>query len=387
MQTRVIIEGKIRILRFTGQPTTLPVYDVGTFDINSAKAAGLVQSAENDCIAYSKWSGPKRTRTYPFARIYDTYSHSGKVITVIPIIKDEGRGERENDTNMDRVNYITYSWMNLMNIYIVLAWYAEATKKSETRVTNQRFDSRYVFQKMQEIREYKLDAHHWNHEHFRKDFILIYEQAVNAYRSLSARLGVSMHPEDSHKDFLNKVRDTQEPTRLDIERFREVTLRGSYLSAQHETVIRHRLEKLPDAGVKALFRLTNYLGGVYYLTADEVYFPQPNTVVIREYKHTTSSRLPAASDVKDGLFKLLLFSRLEDTHIGNNRISTRVELFLTSIRLHGRLSIPTNPEYVKRYALACGLSSRDLSFLHWLNEESRRINVPVIVGEPGNSHE
>lgn len=153
-KVELIVEGNIRNLRFSGEAVDLPIYDFGTFDINGAKSAGLVQFGKGMCIAYSNWSSPKRTRTYPFARIYDTYSFGGKIVTVIPILKDEGAGERENDANMDRVNYITYSWMNLTNIYIILAWYRDAEKKNDKRVTNQVLDNDYVRSKMQQITEY-----------------------------------------------------------------------------------------------------------------------------------------------------------------------------------------------------------------------------------------
>lgn len=47
-------------------------------------------------IALSWWVSAKRTRSYPYARVYDTLGYSGKKITVIPIFKDEGaRGDRD----------------------------------------------------------------------------------------------------------------------------------------------------------------------------------------------------------------------------------------------------------------------------------------------------
>ncbi|WP_242040341.1 hypothetical protein [Anabaena subtropica] len=88
--------------------------NIDGFDINRAGSYGLIKSPTTE-IAYSKWVSPKRTRSYPFARIYNTYN-SSKIITIIPIIKDEGKnGDR------DIIQYSTISWMNLLNIYIVLA--------------------------------------------------------------------------------------------------------------------------------------------------------------------------------------------------------------------------------------------------------------------------
>jgi hypothetical protein len=80
------------------------------FDVNESRAYGIIE-AQNTEVAYSKWGSLKRTRSYPFARIYNTYNAS-KILTIIPIIKDEGR-----DGDLDKLQYSTVSWMNLINIY------------------------------------------------------------------------------------------------------------------------------------------------------------------------------------------------------------------------------------------------------------------------------
>lgn len=121
------------LLNFTGfirdivyTPVLIPnivTYDINNFDVNQTKPFGIItlNSLQNN-IAFSKWKTPKRTRTYPFARIYNTYHLNSKKVTVIPVIKDEGAGSGNND----RINFITVSWMNLLNVYIVLAWYEQA---------------------------------------------------------------------------------------------------------------------------------------------------------------------------------------------------------------------------------------------------------------------
>jgi hypothetical protein len=87
--------------------------NLSDFDINKLSTFGIINSLDTE-IAYSQWVSPKRTRSYPFARIYNTY-HLPKRITIIPIIKDEG-----SDGDRDRIQYSTIYWMNLLNIYIVL---------------------------------------------------------------------------------------------------------------------------------------------------------------------------------------------------------------------------------------------------------------------------
>ena len=63
------------------------------FDINTIPSYCLIDNKGTN-FAISKWVSPKRTRSYPFERVYNTLSVSKKV-TVIPIIKDEGlKGDR-----------------------------------------------------------------------------------------------------------------------------------------------------------------------------------------------------------------------------------------------------------------------------------------------------
>ena len=67
--------------------------DIKVFDINKVSATCLLKS-KNSLFAVSKWVSPKRTRSYPFERVYNSLGMSKK-ITVIPIVKDEGaKGDR-----------------------------------------------------------------------------------------------------------------------------------------------------------------------------------------------------------------------------------------------------------------------------------------------------
>lgn len=109
-------EGVIRNVIY--QPNLAPElteYAIDRFDINAAKGYGIVQVGGN-ALGFSKWISPKRTRSYPYARVYNTY-HLSKRVTIIPVIKDEGiRGDN------DRINVITLSMMNLLNVFVILVW-------------------------------------------------------------------------------------------------------------------------------------------------------------------------------------------------------------------------------------------------------------------------
>jgi hypothetical protein len=59
--------------------------DFKDLDINSCPSFAFVTD-EKYSFAISKWVSPKRTRSYPYERVYDTLA-SGKKITIIPAIK------------------------------------------------------------------------------------------------------------------------------------------------------------------------------------------------------------------------------------------------------------------------------------------------------------
>lgn len=80
----------------------LEEYDFAHFDINAASTSGVILH-EQQQLAFSKWVSPKRTRSYPFERIYNTLN-AQKIATIIPIIKDEGK-----DGDLDKIQYSTFS--------------------------------------------------------------------------------------------------------------------------------------------------------------------------------------------------------------------------------------------------------------------------------------
>ncbi len=241
----------------------LPVYAWDSFNINTARTAGIV--AQNGRrIAYSKWVSPKRTRSYPFARIYNTYN-AEKIITVIPVIKDEGA-----DGDLDRIQFSTLSWMNLLNIYIVLAYYDDAEKNlskkqiHREKLTRQQFAVDLVNEQIQAIINYKQSALHWNRDLFETRFTEIFEASVQAYQTISQHTGVAVHPPERLYRYLAQIQ-------ADYRQFQNISLRQSQQASHRETQTNHKLEFLSD-GAKGQFTLKNYLGGLYYLTADEVVF-------------------------------------------------------------------------------------------------------------------
>ncbi|MEM4275782.1 MAG: hypothetical protein QW776_03945 [Candidatus Nitrosocaldus sp.] len=83
------------------------------------KEASFILDASGRQIAVSWWVSPKRTRSYPYARVYDTLGFAGKRVTIIPVLKDEGK-----DGDRDFLQWDTISLMSLLGIYVIVSYYS-----------------------------------------------------------------------------------------------------------------------------------------------------------------------------------------------------------------------------------------------------------------------
>jgi len=312
----------------------LDIIPLCSFDINEADPSGLIQAGRLQ-VAYSKWVSPKRTRSYPFARIYNTYN-SCKAITVIPVIKDEGK-----DGDRDRIQYSTVSWMNLLNVYIVLAYYETAEKsnkprqKNKQKLSQQKFDNEFVTAQIQEILKYRQSALHWNKNLFEERFTDIAKTALDCYDSINKKTGVAIHSRTRMEKDLNKII-------VDFEEFKNISLKGSQNASKREALTRHQQEYL-ISDCKGTFIIENYLGGIYFLTPDEI-FCEDDRYVIQESKNSSKRLFPAKSDIQDGLFKLILYSNLDRLTINGKEVSFVTRLKLTGNNISGSIIFPHEDE-------------------------------------------
>ena len=349
-------------------PEKFEEYDIAQFDVNQAQAYGLINlGTQGNNLAFSKWVSPKRTRTYPFARIYNTFHFNTKKITIIPIIKDEGAGTQNND----RINFITFSWMNLLDVYIILTWYEDAERKPGTtdRITNQILNVESVRKKLLEVSQYRMTALHWNTTHFEKDFESIYLNAVDGYKKISQEKNVSIHNPRDHLETLEKFKMDGH---FNLAAFKKAGLPSSYRAAYRESVTTHVLESLEE-NTKGIFRISNYLGGQYYLTADEVYW-EGSQLIIQESKNSSTGKLPSEDDIKDGLFKLMLFAKMEDLEVDdrkNVQFTTRLKL---TGNLISSLFLPCPAKDVFNFCVENHLSQTYQNRLILLNQEASQNN-------------
>ena len=364
------LTGFIRDATYTPylNPSQFAEYNISQFDVNQAQAYGLINlGAHGNSLAFSKWVSPKRTRSYPFARIYNTFHLNTKKVTIIPIIKDEGAGTQNND----RINFITFSWMNLLNVYIILAWYEDAERKPNTtdRITNQILNTKSVREKLLEVSRYQMTALHWNTTHFEKDFESIYLNAVAGYKKISQEKNVAVH---SPKNHLQTLENFKVDDRFSLTSFKEATLPSSYKAAHRESLTTHILESLEE-NTKGVFHISNYLGGQYHLTADEVYW-ENDQLIVQESKNNSKGKLPSENDIKDGLFKLILFANMEQVSIderANIQFATRLKL---TGNLVGSLFLPCETDDIFGFCAENRLSQVHQRRIFLLNQEARENN-------------
>lgn len=269
------------------------------------------------------------------------------------------------------------SWMNLLNVYIILAWYERADRVTDTninKIKNQKFSNEYINQKLLEISHYQLTALHWNTTHFEKNFETVYLNAVNSYKNIASTQNVKLHPYSKHIEVLNSFK---KDGKFSVQSFKESTLERSLAAARRESTTKHKLEYLSD-GYKGVFFISNYLGGMYHLTSDEVY-QQGAIFTIQESKNSSSRQMPSEDDIKDGLFKLILFSNLEYLYLDDNPVEFTTRLKLTG-KVNGSLHLPNETTVIEEFCHINSFKKNQIKIVQSLNLETKqnsKLNVLI----------
>jgi hypothetical protein len=130
---------------------------------------------------------------------------------------------------------------------------------------------------------------------------------------------------------------------------------------------------------KATITITNYLGGKYFFTIDEVSVNE-NIAYLIECKHTKYNRLPSKGDIKDGLLKLILYSNLNTVYFRDKEIKSIAVLNLTSDKLVGHISSECTPDTVKAFCNDNVFSESDKQFIDLLFKEAIMNKFIVKIG-------
>lgn len=317
------ITGKITGIEYKIELSkTLKRIAIKNFDVNTMPSTCLIEG-KRGTFAISKWVSPKRTRSYPYERVYNSLSISKK-ITIIPIVKDEGAvGDR------DFLQWDTISMMSLLDVFVIFAYYYKA-KPSTTykgKITNQQLDNGYILEKIKEIEQYHSSALHWNLNELTKNFHSIIDKVKTAYVSIEKTTGIALHNIAGLDNFKDKIG-------TDVSLFMEFSRQKAKEAQEREFTTLQPKEHLGDFS-KAKVTITNYLGGKYFFTVDEVTLSE-NTLFLTECKHSKRGVLPSMSDIKDGLVKMILYANLKEVSANGVFVHSKSVLRLTSEQLKGK---------------------------------------------------
>src|SRR3989338_4605468 len=126
----------------------LEVFDYKNLEMTLASCASFILNINKENkVAISWWVSAKRTRSYPYTRVY-----------------------------------------------VIIAYYSDAKRSTryKHKITNQRFDIDYIKEQIKNILSYQSDSLHWNLSHVDK-VGKIGEKAMEAYAKISKKLKVEMH--------------------------------------------------------------------------------------------------------------------------------------------------------------------------------------------------
>ena len=297
----------------------LPNYCFSQFEDAMEKSTSFLLSDKQ--LACSWWVSSKRTRSYPYARIYNTLCFPGKKVMIIPIFKDEGK-----DGDRDYLQWDTISLMSLLGIYVIIGYYIDAKRngKYKNKITKQRFDYKYLKSQIDRLSSYQSDALHWNLEQV-ENISDILKKAMKGYDDISKKLNVEMH---SKKMLIKRINDLSRSKEGFMDTSRNLASRAQ----KRELLTIQPKEKLN--GEKLGITIKNYLGGYYYFTCDEFKIFGDKIYLI-EGKHTKRKNLPSIDDIKDALLKMVLYTNIKDITIGGKKFEPVPVVKLTTERQVG----------------------------------------------------
>jgi hypothetical protein len=354
--------------------TPLKTIEFNAFNINTCPSACVVQN-ELKTYALSKWVSPKRTRSYPYERVYNTLGYSKK-ITVIPIVKNEGlAGDR------DYLQWDTVSLMSLLDVYVIVGYYNEANKhKSRVdKITNQEFDNDFIKNKIREIENYHSSALHWNLKELNSDNLTdLMNRVQSNYNKISEEFKVQMHSVAGLSNFVNKIS-------VDIATFKAYSRQKAKDAQDREMQTMQPKEELPELSEKGRITITNYLGGQYFFTADSFsYDKERKKLNVFEFKHSKNALIPSLSDIKDGLLKMILYTNLKNIKIDGEDIKDYdPRLFLTTAKINfGRMrnDASDNMEWLVFLSQNPMLKKKQKELLSNIFEEANKNKFIIIYG-------
>jgi hypothetical protein len=309
-------------------------YPLSDLETALTSSSFLLSVPNQSTWAVSRWVSPKRTRSYPYANVYDTIKYLPR-LTIIPVVKDEGI-----DGDRDFLQWDTISLMSLLNVFTIITYYDKAEINdrvpSKKKITNQKFNIEHIKSQILRLNSYVSSALHWNVDQL-NSIGDIGDRALSAYKKIEADTKIPLHsPVSAKKHFYDISQSSSN--------FISISRSRAEISAKSEQQTIHDLEKL--SGQKSLLVIKNYLGGEYYLTVDEVHFLPDNTIQLVEAKNTTdpSKFFTSMLDIKDAIFKMILLTNLKNVFVDGVEFKHESIVKLTSTKKFDIINLSVNKQ-------------------------------------------
>lgn len=349
--------------------TTLEVFGADDFVKGKlASKASFIIRSDKDEYAVSQWVSPKRTRTYPFARVYSTLDKKNR-ITIIPFCKDEGK-----DGDRDFIQWDTVALMSLLNVFVIIGYYTTAEKterpdqNKKHKITNQKFNYNYIYKKLNELQNYHSSVLHWNLQQM-EQLSDVARLTLHAYQKISKTTGVQMHGDAGIE---NRIATAKEGS----SRFRDLSRQLAEDAQHRESLTQNPKEK--TIGQKVTVTLKNLLGGIYFLTADECFVVNGRVVII-EKKHSKSKSVPSIYDIKDAFIKMALFSNIDKLQFNGADMPHYAAVGLTSENVRGVLHSEMTKTELDIFFAENNFSKKNCSFMLTAIDEARTNNFGLFL--------
>jgi len=366
------IEAEIESISYHPQMCdSLTVFRIEDFKSGRAFKRGrfLLEYSAQESFAISHWTSPKRTRTYPYGRVYDTLNFDNR-ITIIPFVKDEGI-----DGDRDFLQWDTVSLMSLLKVYVIPAFYKTAKKspRNPKKITGQEFDYEYLLERLKTFAEFnQSDAVHWNMQEIQEQIVHVAELAKRHYQKIAKRTGVELHSPDGLDERIQRMEE-------DIANYRAYSRTQAQSAQVREQLTRHEQERV--SGDKSIVTIKNFIGGYYYWTVDEASVIGDKLLLV-EKKHSRQSRLPHIGDIKDALLKMVLFTNLSKVTAGGQSYKAFPAVGLTADSIQEYCHSAMDDLQVEMFFKRNGFNERTRALVQRIFLEGRVNHFFVFISSP-----
>ena len=286
---------------------------------------------ENNEVAISVWTTPKRTKTPPWKRVHNTLPFKGKKISIIPIQASYGL---YGDKNILQPS--TISWMSSFGIYVIVGVFvkADSTEKgapsANTKEGKKSTEGELVFAKFQ----YGLDEienqinriitespkiQSWNQGQLKKMPELL-QRATEINKQLGLELGVQVQ---NFKTLDKKIKSWVQ----DFPKYLLDHDEKSKSAQNRESISLQKLENVPGNKGKIEIDIPN--NPKLHLTADMMEIDQNEKLItLLEGKNSSNEKFMTDTMVYEQIVKLILLKNC-DFKFNGNQFKTKLICSLT----------------------------------------------------------